>query len=273
MPVLVKSQYIFVSVDDADHDSLGQFKITLPILQTGEKVFNRLYIKKAIIPYNWQRVTATTKTLTINGTPYELTEGNPNILDLIKNINEIQSLIVATFNRITSKIEWANQTGGNITLSSDAYEMLGLEQGVTYTWGIQETLISPRVIDVRPTPIVEIRVDLATAGLEIFDEGKISNTNILAAIGMNVPVYGHKVWIDDQAMYYADITNENRDITIIMTDTNGNPIVPQTAPYFVIGIDTLINHQGELVDLQKESLKLQRYNLILSHGEETPAQK
>lgn len=268
MPVLIKSQYVFVSVEDADHDNLGKFRVTLPQLQTGENIYNRLYIKKAIIPYNWKRVTETSKTITINNVPYELTEGNPNILDLIKEINTIQTAVTATFNRITSKIEWYNNTAGNVTLTTDAHEMLGAIAGQTYTWGIQETLVFPRVVDVRPTPIVEVRVDVATAGAEILPEGKISNTNILSAISMNVPVYSHKVWIDDQAMYYADVTNENRDITMTLTDTSGVLIIPQTPPYFVIGIDTLANHQREMVDLQKESVKLQRYNLILSHGEE-----
>lgn len=268
MPVLIKSQYVFVNVEDADHDSLGRFQVALPQLETGENIINRMYIKKAIIPYNWKRVTSTTNTITLNGTPYTLTEGNPNILDLISEINSIQSLVTASFNRIKSKIEWYNNTAGNVSMTTTAYEMLGAIKGVTYTWGIQETLVLPNVIDVRPTPIIEIRVDVATAGHEIASDGNITNTNVLCAIGMNTPVYGHKIWIDDQAMYYADVTNENRDLTMTITDVNGNQIIPQTSPYFVIGIDTLQNYQNDMVNLQKESVKLQRYNLILSHGDQ-----
>lgn len=268
MPVLIKRQYVFVSVEDADHDSLGRFKVALPQLQTGDNIINRMYIKKAIIPYNWKRVTADSKTITLNGTSYELTEGNPNILDLIKDINAIQTDVTATFNRITSKIEWYNNTQGNITMTTTAHEMLGAVAGQSYTWGIQETLTLPRVVDVRPTPIVEVRVDVATAGNEILSGGEISNTNILCAIAMNCPVYSHKVWIDDNALYFADVTNENRDLTLTMTDINGVLIEPQTPPYFVVGIDTMVNYQSEQTDLQKELVKLQKYNLILTHGEE-----
>lgn len=266
MPVLIKRQYIFVSVEDAEYTNLGRFKLSLPQMETGDNIINRMYIKKAIIPYNWRRVTTTNKTLTINGVNYSLTEGNPNIIDLIQDINNIQTTLTATFNRITSKIEWFNNTASAVTFSTTAYEMLGAVKGATYTMPALQTYVLPRIVDVRPTPIIEVRVDVATAGYEISNGGDISNTNILCAISMNVPVYSHKVWIDDNALYFADVTNENRDLTLTITDTHGMIIEPQSSPYFVIGIDTLANYQSEQSELQRELVKLQKYNLILSHG-------
>lgn len=268
---LLQRQYLFVNVADTNYSNYGTFRVMLPQTETGKNIINRLYIKKAIIPYNWRRVDSTTKTITIDATDYYLTEGNPNILDLITELNTIQTVLVFTFNRITSRIEITNQSATNArTFSTTAWEMMGAVSGTTYNIGTSSSISLPNPVDVRPSPILEIRVDMTTAGQEVFvsgvEKGVIRNTGVLCAIGIDVPMYSHKVWVDDEGFYFADVSNESREITFRLTDPNEKAIIPQTSPYFVIAVATYRDDERELLETQKEALKLQQYNLLLSHG-------
>lgn len=271
---LLARNYVFANVADTIHTSFGAFRVQLPDLHTGKNIYNRLYIKKCVIPYNWKRVTANTKTLTIDGVAHNITEGNYNILNLVTELNAVQPHIHIHFNQITSRLSFHNHNSGHdVVFSSTAWEMLGLADSSPITILRTETYEAPNPVDVRPKPVIEIRVDVSTAGQEIIEDptegkGQIQNTNILCAIAMDVPIYSHKVWIDDNGLYFANVTNENREIHFTITDTNGNLITPQSSPYFIIGVDTYRDDERELLDVQKEALKLQQYNMLLTHGDQ-----
>lgn len=241
------------------------------MLETGKNIVHRMYIKKAILPYNWKRVEADTKSFTIDASTYYLTEGNPNILDLITELNALQTILMFSFNRITSRIEITNNSDTNSrTFTTTAWEMMGAVQNTTYTVLALSNISLPNPVDVRPPAVVELRVDLTTQGQEIYadgsNKGNIRNTGVLCAIGIDVPMYSHKIWTDNEGFYFADVSNENREVNFRITDANERPIIPQTSPYFVIAVATYRDDERELLETQKEALKLQQYQLILSHG-------
>lgn len=266
---LLDRKYVFANVADCRHDNFGSFYVSLPELPVGESLYNRMYIKKLIMPYDWRRVESGRDTLTVNGSVKYLTIGNPNILDLVDELNSIQTTFSVKFNRITSRLSFTNTTNGSKTLSTTANALLGMSTA-TQTVSSGETYTCEDMVDVRPTPIIEIRVDVGTAGQEVYDGGQIKNTGVLAAILMNVPLYSHKLWIDENGLYWADVSNENKEIRLTITDTDGNLIVPQTSPYFVIGLDTYRDDEREILKTQQEALKLQQYAMILSHAASEP---
>ena len=83
---------------------------------------------------------------------------------------------------------------------------------------------------------------------------------------MDCPLYSHKVWKDDGSLYFTDITNTHKDMHFTMTNVHGVPIIPQSSPYFVVGFDTYLDEEKELLKVQQEALKLQTYDVLLKHG-------
>lgn len=268
---LINRSYVFANVKDTTYVNYGDFYIPIPTLpETTKYMTTRLFIKKVILPYDWKRVDSTNNQITIvnlqNNTTanYYLTEGNPNVIDLVDELNTLQTDFTVSFNRITSRLSFHNTKGHGHTLSTTANELLGIPAG-PHTVNGNETYIAPNPVDVRPYPIVEFRIDVNTAGQEVFNK-QVNNTGILCAVAMNVPLYGHKVWVDDAGLYWCDITNINKDLHIKITNPDGIAIIPQTSPYFVLGFDTYIDEEAQLLEVQREALKLQQYSMVLNHA-------
>jgi len=268
---LINRRYVFASVEDCRYTNYSTFYLSLPELETEPHLEHRLFVNKMILPYNWKSVDSTNNRFTVGGVDYTLTEGNPNIIDLLDDINDKQNYLFASFNRITSKVSFSNVSASSKTLNTNCYKPLGMDTS-TPTINAGAIYTAPNIVDVRPKPIVEIHVDTGTAGQEIYNGGEIKNTGVLAAIGMDVSVYSHKIWIDRDAMFWANITNQNREIRVDIRDTDGNNIIPQTSPYFVFGINTYRDDERQLLQTQEEALKLMRYDLLLKDTQaELPA--
>jgi len=261
-------KYVFCNVKDTLHRDTGDFSVILPELETGQNIYNRLYIKKCSIPYNWKRVTSTTKTITtiqnsITKT-LSLTEGNPSLIDLQTNMTTLfGNDVTFTFDRIQSRFIFTNPSVSHtLTISTTAFEVLGFTDSTPITILANSSYTTPNPIDLRPPSILEVRCDVTTEGQEIRD-GLLYDTNILCAIAMNVAPFSHKIWIDDQGLYFADISNENRSIRITFTSPDGTRILPQSYSYFIFGVDTFEDDEKALLNTQKESLKLQKYAMIM----------
>jgi len=265
---LTDRRYIFCNVKDTLYLDKGKFQILLPDLNEGKNLIHRLFIKKCVIPYNWKVVTSTTKTITtiqnsITKT-LSLTEGNPTLIDLQTNLTTLfGNDVTYIFDRIQSRFIFTNPSISHaLSISTTAFQLLGFPNSnpVTILAGASYTTENP--VDLRPSPIVEIRADINTAGYEI-KNNDINNTNILCAIAMDTQPFSHKVWVDDNGLYFAEITNESRSITIEMTTPDNERIIPQTFPYFIFGIDSFIDDEKFILETQRESLKLQKYSLLL----------
>ena len=262
-------KYVFCNVKDTLHRDTGDFSVILPELETGQNIYNRLYIKKCSIPYNWKRVTSTTKQMTYihqNGQTrnWVFTEGNPSLTDLTTEMTSLfANDLDFEFDRIQSRFIFHNHTGNqSFTIATTAYEMFGFTDANPITIQAGAYYTTPNPIDLRPPSILEVRCDVTTEGQEIRD-GLLYDTNILCAIAMNVAPFSHKIWIDDQGLYFADISNENRSIRITFTSPDGTRILPQSYSYFIFGVDTFEDDEKALLNTQKESLKLQKYAMIM----------
>lgn len=262
-------------VADTNYISYGDWELTLPRLENKPNVIYRLHAHKIILPYNWKRVTSTTKTITYihqNGTTHvwQLTEGNYTIINLIKELTTLfGNDLDFEFNYITSRFVFTNHSvGQSFTLSTTAYEMLGFSDSNPVTVAAQSSYTTPNPVDLRPSPIIELRTDVTTASQEVTSGGVIANSQILCAIGMDVPPYSHKIFYDLAGEFFTEIGNETRAIRFKLTDPNGVVIEPQSSPYIVFAIDELIDDSGQLLTTQREALKLQKYALMLSSQEQ-----
>lgn len=280
---IIDTTYINVNVADARRLNYGHFFTEIPQLPVGEGIKHRLYLIKAIIPYDWQTVYAGRDTYTINGTPYTLTHGIPNIVDLIASMNFQQPDCAILFNRISNRIEYINTTGTTMTVSSTC-PLLGLG-GTTLTIPAGATAIAPNLVDMRPAPIIQLRCSLPTAMWEITNTGgtsEVRNTSVLAVLGMaSTPLYAHLIWRGGfDALYVAQVGDDpNVQVEFEMLDTEDNPIIPQTPPIFVYAIESYRDDEYEILNTQKEVLKLQRYDILLRNqglikqDMEVPAEK
>lgn len=269
---VIETTYLNVNVADTRRINNGHFYVEIPNLLQGESVTHRLYIIKAIIPYNWQTVTDGQDTFTIsdpNPTTYTLTTGIPNVLDLMGNINYLQSKISFTFNRIANKWEIYNLTANNITLTSTC-PLLGLG-GNPLVIPALTMVQAPDLIDMRPQPVIQLRCNLPTAMWEIINNqgtSEIRNTSVLAVIGMGgTPLYSHLIWRSGvDALYMAELGNApNTEVEFEMLDTEDNPIVPQTPPIFVLAVETLRDDEERILKTQEEILKLAQYDMLLKN--------
>lgn len=261
---LKETKYVFCDVQDTRYITLGDFRLFLPELDTAPNLSHRLFIKKAVIPFNWKTITSTTNIIRINNVDRTLQEGIPNVTDLVTMLNTAQNVFLVTFDKVASRLVWTNVSGATATINSTTCTLLGLttlpvmvSAGGVYT--------SPNILDIRPPAICQIRIDAPTAGQEVITGGEVRNTGLLAAIAMDCPIYSHKIWTDT-GLFFAPINNDARELRIQLTDQHDNPIVPQTSPYFVWGIDTYIDEEKELLQTQQKSLELQKYGLLLQHG-------
>lgn len=279
---LVDTKYIFVNVADTEHVSYGDFKIPLPQFQTGVGVYNHMYIKKHVIPYDWKAFSSGNNTISITiGAKtyvYTLTEGNPNIYDLVTEINTIQSYFTVSFNRTASKLYWKNNTAFSATLASSAYKKLGLASTgmVVFAGAISP---SPNIVDVAPARILIIKSELPSSGEEVYIStsvtGETRDTGIVSAICMDVPPYSHKVWRDMGGFYYSYIQKTTQSVRFWFEDVDGNKIVPQTPPFLVIAVETYKDDSGELLSTQQEALRLQKFALLVKgqKGKDAKANK
>ena len=262
---LINTTYINANVADCRKVNNGDFTMEMPVLPTGEDLLHRLYLIKAVIPYNWQTVYSPYHQFTINTTTYTLTTGIPNILDFIANINSLQNTVVASLNRIANKINYQNTTASSVTLSSTC-ALLGLSG--TLPIPANSTVSAPNLVDMRPSPVIQFRCNLPTAMWEVINTGnsEIRNTSILAVMSMgNTPLYGHFIWrAAYDAHYEADVKDlSNALVSFQMLDTDDVPIIPQTPPIFIFAVDTYRDDEAEILDTQKEILKLSRYDILL----------
>ena len=267
---LVDTKYIFVNIADTEHISYGDFRIPLPQFQTGTGVYNHMYIKKHVIPYDWKAFNSgnNTLTITVNTTvhTYTLTEGNPNVMDLVAEINSLQTYVTASFNRTSSKISWKNNTVSTVYISAGAYKKIGLNASAL-TVATATTVASPNIVDVAPARILIIKSELPSSGEEVYISssvtGETRDTGIVSAICMDVPPYSHKVWRDMGGFYYSYIQKTTQSVRFWFEDVDGNKIVPQTPPFLVVAVETYKDDSGELLSTQQEALRLQKFALLV----------
>lgn len=267
---LISSKNIFANVADCKYNNFGKFRVPIPVLPQEQGLIHKLSCKKIILPYNWLRVISglnDTITLVINSitTTITITSGNPNIVDLITFINNYQTKVLATFNRMNSKIEWNNQCSeqATITLSTTAIELLGITSSLTIPYLATET--SQSIVDVRPAPIVQIKITSGTNNEEVFNSGSLKNSGVLLTIGMDTPLYGINIYEDAEGDYETEITKEMREISVRITDVNDNILIPQTSPYFTFCIQSYRDTDEESMSIQKEQLQLKKMGMILKH--------
>lgn len=265
---LIDTKYVFVNVKDCEYRTFGDFNIPLPNFKSGRGLISHMYIKKSIIPYDWKAFTSANNQITITDgispITITLTEGNPNIYDLITEINNLQTKVVATFSRTASKISFKNKTLQTLTITTTSNK-LGITSPLTIL--PVATTTCQAIIDLAPDRILIIKSELPTSGEEVYissdGAGQTKDTGVLSAISMDVPPYSHKIWRDFGGFYYSYITPTTKSIRFWFENTDGVPITPQTPPFLVMAIETYQDDSGELLSTQQEALRLQKFAMLM----------
>lgn len=266
---LIDTRYVFLNVKDCEYRTYGDFNVPLPEFRGGAGLFHHLYIKKSIIPYDWKAFTSANNQITITDgiTPITitLTEGNPNIYDLITEINALQIKVVASFNRTASKIYFKNNTPSTLTITTTSNK-LGITAPLVIPSG--QIGIGQAIIDLAPDRILIVKSELPTSGEEVYistdGAGQTKDTGVLSAISMDVPPYSHKIWRDLGGFYYSYVQPTTKSIRFWFENVDGQYLVPQTSPFLVIAVETYQDDSGQLLTTQQESLRLQKFSLLMN---------
>lgn len=269
MSVLVKETYICVDFKEVSRNNFGEISFIMPFL--GLDLINQQHyisINQLVLPYNWSAITSQNRAYQINnGALSQLKLGTPTFKDLIKELNtRHDGVLYFTFDKATSKMTISNKTNSPVildfTVDNDAHKFFGLDKA-SYTIPVDQALVSNYIVDLSPSDLVFVRTNLTTPYIEYVASERV-NKNLLAVIPIQVPLFNNHVFMDGSGIFKVPLSSEGQMIQINLEDRDGDRIIPNSPPYLVLSIQSFVDTNKEAINQQREMVKLQRLQLLLS---------
>ena len=269
MSVLLTETYICVDFKQVSRNNFGEISFIMPFL--GLDLINQQHfisINQLVLPYNWSAITTQNRAYQINnGALSQLNLGTPTFKDLIKELNtRHDGVLYFSFNQSTSKMTISNKTNSSVildfTVDNDAHKFFGLDKA-SYTIPVDQALVSNYIVDLSPSDLVFVRTNLTTPYIEYVASERV-NKNLLAVIPIQVPLFNNHVFMDGSGIFKVPLSSEGQMIQINLEDRDGDRIVPNSPPYLVLSIQSFVDTNKEAINQQREMVKLQRLQLLLS---------
>jgi len=269
MSQLVKETYICVDFKQVSRNNFGEISFVMPFL--GLDLINQQHyisINQFVLPYNWSAITSQNRAYQINNNAIsQLKLGTPNFNALIKELNDRHDgVLFFTFDKSTSKMTISNKTNNTLvldfTVENDAHKFFGLDKA-SYSIPENQALVSSYIVDLSPSDLVFVRTNLTTTFVEYVADERV-NKNLLAVIPIQVPLFNNHVFMDGSGIFKVSLNTEGQLIQINLEDRDGDRIIPNTAPYLVLSIQSFIDTNKESLTQQREMVKLQRLQLLLT---------
>lgn len=269
MSQLVKETYICVDFKQVSRNNFGEISFVMPFL--GLDLINQqhfLSINQLVLPYNWSAITSQNRAYQINNQAIsQLNLGTPTFKELIKELNDRHDgVLYFTFDKATSKMTISNKTNSTITLDftvdNDAHKFFGLDKA-SYSIPANQALVSNYIVDLSPSDLVFVRTNLTTTFVEYVADERV-NKNLLAVIPIQVPLFNNHVFMDGSGLFKVPLNTEGQLIQINLEDRDGDRIIPNSPPYLVLSIQSFIDVNKEALTQQREMVKLQRLQLLLT---------
>lgn len=206
-------------------NSIGQtnksaFNVLLPqsIFQLVDNTYNyiRVYFKNIIIPNNFNNINSTNNVYTWNGTTYTITQGDPNIYDIIAELNG--NGLQASYDPTTSLVTIASAGTLNLSVSNTCASILGFVAG-SYTTPATGTI----PVNVQLTQSIFIQSSIAVeSSYEIINK-QIQSCEKMIQLPIIVPRYTNIVYQDDSGRNAIELQNPKyQNISFFLTDDSEN---------------------------------------------------
>lgn len=206
-------------------NSIGQtnksaFNVLLPqsIFQLVDNTYNyiRVYFKNIIIPNNFNNINSTNNVYTWNGTTYTITQGDPNIYDIIAELNG--NGLQASYDPTTSLVTIASAGTLNLSVSNTCAPLLGFVAG-SYTTPAIGTI----PVNVQLTQSIFIQSSIAVESSYEITNKQIQSCEKMIQIPIIVPRYTNVVYQDDSGRNAIELQNPKyQNISFFLTDDSEN---------------------------------------------------
>ena len=198
------------------------FNILLPqsIFQLVDSTYNyiRVYFKSIIIPNNFNNINSTNNAYIWNGTPYTLPTGDPDIYDIIAELNS--NGLQATYDETTSLITIGSTGNLNLLVSNTCANVLGFYPGI-YTTPKTGTI----PVNVHLTQSIFLNSSIAVESAYEIINKQIQSSEKMIQLPIIVPRYTNIVYQDDIGRNAIEMDNPKyQNISFFLTDDSGNTL-------------------------------------------------
>ncbi|MGA1048414.1 MAG: hypothetical protein ACO3UU_10400 [Minisyncoccia bacterium] len=199
----------------------------LIIGSTDESTFI-LGLESASIPLSFYAINQTNDTFSINGTPYNITNGNYSYTSILTQLNNITGLTWA-YNLDTNKLKITTAGSYTFNVTADsATNVLGFIEGTTYNANVE----FDKVVNLTYTTGVQIRLDnISTSNISADRSG---GSSILARLPITTPAYTILQFFNPQP-FYTTIKNKTlTEISISLLDDDSNLLILNGSPNWFV---------------------------------------
>tara|TARA_R100000697_G_scaffold117641_1_gene139423 strand:- start:2133 stop:2993 length:861 start_codon:yes stop_codon:yes gene_type:complete len=263
---LIRRNHIFIDTSHRNSGSINDFRIILNPFwtQVNQNQQLKIALTDATIPYNFNNINSTNKTVIIGGTTYNLEEGNYSTFDLANSLQTFISIedsnASITYSAITNKFTIRTTTVGTTTfVFSTSFKVFGFADGsTTYNLSSVSNVVSTGLANVLLYNDLYIRTNLNTNNIL---DNQIST--ILCKVPIDVAPFSNIVYsnhsVDNQITFNQKSINF---LHVRLTDIDDN-LIPMVDNYsFILTIELFeeIDIQDPLEEVVKllQDLILQR---------------
>lgn len=253
--VLNRKSIFFSSKQQSDKNS---FSILLPndiFNITDPSTYGRVYIKKAIIPNNFNNINPTNNEYTWNGTPKTLQNEDPDIYEIL---NELEANgLQATYDTYSSLVSITSTGTLDLTASNSCASVLGFASEVITTPAIGIYPVHVRItnsIFIESNLAVESSYEYSTEIVGGALQGEIIATPKFLMLPINVARFSNVIYEDDVG-YNSIVINGNPKYTSLyfkLTDETGKALLIKTDWSAELVIETVQDQNAQIIELLQD---------------------
>ncbi len=217
MRVLDRKTLYLNSIGESNKSS---FNILLPqsIFQLIDNTYNyiRVYFKNIIIPNNFNSINSTNNTYIWNGVSYTISQGDPDIYDIIDELNS--NGLQVSYDQKTSLITVGTAGVLDLSVSNTCSSILGFVPG-SYTTPATGTI----PVNVHLTQSIFLSSSIAVESSYEIVNKQIQSSEKMIQLPIIVPRYSNIVYSDDIGRNAIEMDNPKyQNISFFLTDDSGN---------------------------------------------------
>jgi hypothetical protein len=211
-----------MSADRIYNNNNCDCEFNLPVIEIPSQYHIHISVQNAVIPFTFYNVNANNNVLCyyMNSTQYDvnITLGNYNVNTLKKFLNDNMPGFTITYNSITNKYTFTNNTATEFTIlaCSTCYYLIGFSQENVAS--VNGVLTSTRVINMAPVRLINVLSNLPTNNIN-----KISSNNksVICCIPVETQPFSIIHYVNTTGFKINSFTNTISTLQIKLTDQLG----------------------------------------------------
>jgi hypothetical protein len=270
---LVNKQHVFLNSSNRVSGSSSDFLVNLDqnyfnVGLDDPSVLYKIYISSFVCMNDFDVVSDYTNSFSINGTVVHLSNGKPNVYDLVQNINQFLLPLVGAscfYNSVDNRLVFQTDTPFvlDFRLSNSAYQVMGFNLD---RFVITDGFVSPQQVNVDTSfDLLYIKSSFGN-NLELTGVASVPS-RILSSVPIITAPHS-KIVYEDSGVYSTFIPSLKwlQNLRLSITDYDSIPLVLQGNVFMTLTIETLIDDTAlimkELQVIQKELSSLKEISSL-----------